>query len=187
MQGRWQHNNGGGSAMPHDMTMQHWQNCAHLAERGEWCNNLPCCTYLLGRWWHDTKHSPLNNDTKQHTQHLVDFFIAKNFWKSFIASYHKKIQSIGFGFSGNSVKNFFWFRYLFQNRWNALKGFWDNLNQKKIKWSRTSDTIKSKQIVHLCRGPENISYVGENLGGTVHFCFWYTHMHSNWEYFYGLP
>jgi len=47
----------------------------HLAEGGEWCNNLPCRAYLLGRWWHDTKHSPLNDDTKQHTQHLCSTWL----------------------------------------------------------------------------------------------------------------
>jgi len=51
---------------------------------------------------------------------------------------------------------------------DALKGFWGNPNFKKFKWSRTiektmsvPDTIKSKQIVHLHRGLERISYVGE--------------------------
>ncbi len=58
----------------HDTT-QHWQNCMHLAEGGERCNNLPCHAYLLGRWWHDTKHSPLNNNTKQHTQHLCSTWL----------------------------------------------------------------------------------------------------------------
>jgi len=51
-----------------------WQNCMHLAEGGEWSNNLPCHAYLLGRWWHDTKHSPLN-DTKQHMQHLCSTWL----------------------------------------------------------------------------------------------------------------
>jgi len=83
-----------------------WQNCMHLAEGGEWSNNLPCHAYLPGRWWHDTKHSPLN-DTKQHMQHLCST------WLIVSSSHFQKLPDKNYFFVWQ--KNF---RYFF---WNCSK------------------------------------------------------------------
>jgi len=87
---------------------------AHFLEGGEWCNNLPRA-YLLGRWWQPNT-APLNDDTKQHTQHLDDYFsFLKTSGKDLFLCITNIFQNIGFGFSCISGKNFLSFRYLFWN------------------------------------------------------------------------
>jgi len=111
-----------------------WKNCMRREVNGPIA--FPCHAYLPGRWWHDTKHSPLD-DTKQHMQHLCST------WLIVSSSHFQKLPDKNYFFVWQKIQVLFleslkmrWKRWMRWMGWFGEKIF----SRKRKKSFRSEST-----------------------------------------------